>query len=127
MVPPLALDGRSDNNTRVETGSVLENSLVTVGTLVMHNMPANVNAPDTVLPPVFIVTCAEGASASTGHPTCCFQQGLIRHPWGLIDQDVQGLLEDPGLWELHLCTRECEVTPMPPTRGKRERGASVQI
>lgn len=87
-----------------EAGSVFENSLVAVRTFIMHDVPTDMYAPDTVLPPIFVVTCTEGASTPTCHPTCCLQEGLVWHSWRLVDQDVQGFLKDPCLWELHLCT-----------------------
>lgn len=81
-----------------------------MGAFIMHDMSADMNAPDAVLPPVFVVACTEGAATSTCHSTCCLQKGLVWHTWSLIDQDVQGLLKDACLWKFHLSTWENKVT-----------------
>lgn len=100
--PPLALNGWSDAETGLEGGSVFENSLVAMRALVMHDVPTDMDPPDAVFPPVLVIPCAKGASASPCHSAGSFQESPVWHTWSLVDQNVQGFLKDPGLGELHL-------------------------
>lgn len=100
--PPLALNSWSDEDPGNKAGSVFENSLVAVRAFIMHNVSANMDASDTVLPPVFVITSTEGASTPTCNSPSGLQEGLVWHPWRLIDQDIQSFFKDPGLRKLDL-------------------------
>lgn len=82
------------------SGSVLEDNLLAMRTLVMGDVAPDVDPADTVLSALLVVSSACPAASSC--TPCGLQEGWVWAPGSLIDQDVQGLLEDPGLWELHL-------------------------
>lgn len=88
--------GRQGNDQR----SVLEDNLLAVRTLVMGDMAADMDPPDTVLSVLFIIPSA-CPTASSCTP-CGLQESQIWATGSFINQDVQCLLEDPSLREFHL-------------------------
>lgn len=90
---------RQEGNGK-RSGSVLEDDLLAVRTLVMGDVTSHVDPADPVLSALLVVPSA-GPATSCCTP-CGLQEGWVWAPGSLIDQDVQGLLKDPGLWELHL-------------------------
>jgi hypothetical protein len=66
----------------------------------MGNVAPDVDPPHPVLSVLFIFPSACPTTSSC--TPCGLQEGRVWTPGSLIDQDVQGLLEDPGLWEFHL-------------------------
>lgn len=80
--------------------SVLEDNLLAMRTLVVGDVAPDVDPADTVLSVLFILPSAH--PTTSGCTPCGLQEGWVWTPGSLIDQDVQGLLKDPGLWEFHL-------------------------
>lgn len=80
--------------------SVLEDNLLAMRTLIVGDVPPDMNPPDTVLSVLFILPAASPTSSSCS--PCGLQEGWVWAPGSLIDQDVQGLLKDPGFWKFHL-------------------------
>lgn len=69
-------------------------------TLIVGDMAADVDPPDTVLSVLFIVPSACPTTSSC--TPCGLQESQIWATGSLINQDVQCLLEDPSLREFHL-------------------------
>lgn len=66
----------------------------------MGDVAPDMDPADTVLSVLFILPSACPATSSC--TLCGLQEGWVWAPGSLVDQDVQGLLKDPGLWEFHL-------------------------
>ena len=66
----------------------------------MRDVAPDVDPADTVLSVLLILPSA-GSTTSSCTP-CGLQEGWVWASGSLVDQDVQGLLKDPGLWEFHL-------------------------
>lgn len=80
--------------------SVLEDNLLAVRTLVMGDVAPDMDSADTVLSVLLVLPSACPATSSC--TSCGLQEGWVWASGSLVDQDVQGLLKDPGLWEFHL-------------------------
>ena len=80
--------------------SVLEDNLLAMRTLVVGDVAPDMDPADTVLSVLLILPSACPTTSSC--TPCGLQEGWVWAPGSLVDQDVQGLLKDPGLWELHL-------------------------
>lgn len=80
--------------------SVLEDNLLAMRTLIVSDVPPDMDPPDTVLSVLFILPAASPTSSSCS--PCGLQEGWVWAPGSLVDQDVQGLLKDPGFWKFHL-------------------------
>lgn len=80
--------------------SVLEDNLLAMGTLIMGDVAPDVDPADPVLTVVLVLPSA--CPTTSGCTPCGLQKGWVWAPGSLVDQDVQGLFKDPGLWEFHL-------------------------
>lgn len=80
--------------------SVLEDNLLAMRTLVVRDVAPDMDPADTVLSVLLILPSA--CPTTSGCTPCGLQEGWVWAPGSLVDQDVQGLLKDPGLWEFHL-------------------------
>lgn len=80
--------------------SVLEDNLLAMRTLIVGDVAPDVDPADTVLSVLLILPSASPATSSC--TPCSLQEGWVWASGSLVDQDVQGLLKDPGLWEFHL-------------------------
>ena len=104
---------------RVEEGSSLSCSLVEVGAVVR---PLDVNPPHTPDPlPLSLLVFIQVVGASR-RPACGLQKCVVRSSavLGLVQQNIEGLLINPGLWELYLHShrtqgRGVSITRPPPT------------
>lgn len=112
---------RQEGNGK-RSGSVLEDDLLAVRTLVMGDVTPHVDPADPVLSALLVVPSA-GPATSCRTP-CGLQEGRVWAPGSLIDQDVQGLLKDPGLWELHL---QNASSPKPPRSGPATQPPRPQL
>lgn len=74
-------------------------SLVEVGPVIRA---LDVDPPHT-LDPLSLLVFIQVVRA-TSCPTCGFQERVVRSSavLGLVQQNIEGLLINPGLWELHL-------------------------
>ena len=79
---------------------VFEDNLLAVRTFVMGDVAPDMDPADTVLPVLLILPSARPTTSS--YTPSGLQEGWVWAPGSLVDQDVQGLLKDPGLWEFHL-------------------------
>lgn len=66
----------------------------------MGDVAPDMNPADTVLS-VFLILPSACPATSSCTP-CGLQESWVWDPGSLVDQDVQGFLKDPGLWEFHL-------------------------
>lgn len=66
----------------------------------MGDVAPDVDPADTVFSVLFILPSA--CPATSSRAPCGLQEGRVWAPGSFIDQDVQGLLKDAGLWEFHL-------------------------
>lgn len=66
----------------------------------MGDVAPDMDPADTVLSVLLILPSARPTTSS--YTPCGLQEGWVWAPGSLVDQDVQGLLKDPGLWEFHL-------------------------
>lgn len=80
--------------------SVLEDNLLAMRTLIVGDVAPDVDPADTVLSVLLLLPSA-GPTTSSCTP-CGLQEGWVWASGSLVDQDVQGLLKDPGFWEFHL-------------------------
>lgn len=80
--------------------SVLEDNLLAMRTLVVGDVTPDMDPADTVLSVLLILPSACPTTSSC--TPCGLQEGWVWTPGSLIDQDVQGLLKDPGFWKFHL-------------------------
>lgn len=80
--------------------SVLEDNLLAVRTLVVGDVAPDVDPADTVFSVLLIFpsACPATSSCTPGG----FEEGRVWTPGSLVDQDVEGLFKDAGLWEFHL-------------------------
>lgn len=85
--------------------SVLEDDLLAMRTLVMGDVAPDVDPADPVLS-AFLILPSAGPTTSSG-TSYGLQKGWVWPAGSLIDQDIQGLLKDPGLWEFHLAKSCC--------------------
>lgn len=66
----------------------------------MGDVAPDVDPANTVLSVLFIFPSACPTTSSC--TPCGLQERWVWAPGSLIDQDIQGLFEDPGLWKFHL-------------------------
>lgn len=66
----------------------------------MGDVAPDMDPADTMLSILLILPSDHPTTSS--YTPCGLQEGWVWAPGSLVDQDVQGLLKDPGLWEFHL-------------------------
>lgn len=66
----------------------------------MGDVAPDMDPADTMLSVLLILP--SGHPTTSSYTPCGLQEGWVWTPGSLVDQDVQGLLKDPGLWEFHL-------------------------
>lgn len=103
-----------EENREKGQGSVLEDNLLAMRTLVMGDVAPDVDPADTVLSVLLILPSAGPCPTTSSCTPCGLQKGRVWAPGSLVDQDIQGLLKDPGFWEFHL---QNASNPQLPTSG----------